>query len=215
MSKSENIRSMAGSGSSVADIARQVGVSYQHAYNVLKAAGSLPTAGSNVAPRTPTPGGGKSAKPPLLLDVLTAGGFVHAGRWILGDQGALVLDRPLTKDAGVYALVKDEVALYVGLATMGLAKRLYFYGRPGSTQRTSQRVNGLLKAELSTLPHIDIYVATPPDLTWNGLPISGNAGLELGLIEGFSLPWNIRGARKRDGIVEVAVIAANPIQTDE
>lgn len=110
-------------------------------------------------------------------------------------DGALVLDQPLPKNRGVYAFVKNGVALYVGLATMGLAKRLYFYGKPGVTQRTSQRVNELLKVELLSAPYIDIYTATPSNLEWNGLPVSGDAGLELGLIETFSLPWNIRGVR--------------------
>jgi hypothetical protein len=49
-----------------------------------------------------------------------------------------VLDRPLSKAVRVYAFAKDGIVLYVGVATMGLAKRLYFYGKPGVTQRTSQ-----------------------------------------------------------------------------
>jgi hypothetical protein len=79
---------------------------------------------------------------------------------------------------------------------MGLAKRFYFYARPGSTQRTSIRINSLLKAELQNATGIDVYTATPPELEWKGLPVSGIAGLELGLIERFSLPWNIRSAKK-------------------
>ena len=105
-----------------------------------------------------------------------------------------MLDQPLPKGVGVYAFVKDGFALYVGVVTMGLAKRLYFYGKPGVSQRTSLRLNGIIKNELLTTPAIDIYIAEPPDLEWNGLPVHGSAGLELGLIKKFSLPWNMRSA---------------------
>ena len=189
----------------MADIARKVGVRYQHAYNVLKAAGLLRVGPSNVMPlvgsdalaeshRPQTAKPTSAVKPALTVDRLVSGGFRHSARWLLADE-LLLLDQPLPTGRGVYAFVRDGAALYVGLATMGLAKRLYFYGKPGATQRTSQRINGLLKAELTTRPFIDIYTAVPPNLTWNGLPISGDAGLELGLIESFALPWNIRGVR--------------------
>jgi hypothetical protein len=204
VSKSDDIRALARDGFAVADIARRVGVRYQHAYNVLKAAGMLSEARSNVATRAGIIGGERapgaraasppSARPLLTAELLLRASFEHSARWILVD-GALVLDQPLPKNRGVYAFVKNGVALYVGLATMGLAKRLYFYGKPGVTQRTSQRVNELLKVELLSAPYIDIYTATPSNLEWNGLPVSGDAGLELGLIETFSLPWNIRGVR--------------------
>jgi hypothetical protein len=95
---------------------------------------------------------------------------------------------------GVYAFARDGVALYVGVATMGLAKRLYFYAKPGITQRTSQRLNGIIKSELQQVSFTDIYTSIPPDLEWNGLPIHGSAGLELGLIKRFALPWNMRSA---------------------
>lgn len=204
MSKSDDIRALAREGLQVADIARRVGVRYQHAYNVLKAAGMLADVRSNVASRAGVAGGEQtpraraasppSARPSLTTELLLKAAFECSARWMLMD-GALVLDQPLPKSRGVYAFVKDGAALYVGLATMGLAKRLYFYGKPGTTQRTSQRVNELLKTELQSAPHIDIFTAMPSNLEWNGLPVSGDAGLELGLIEAFSLPWNIRGVR--------------------
>jgi hypothetical protein len=114
---------------------------------------------------------------------------------VLSSTGNLVLDQPFPEAAGVYAFTKDGIALYVGVATMGLAKRLYFYRRPGVTQRTSQRLNGIIKSELTTVPAIDVYTAIPPDLEWNGLPIHGSAGLELGLIKRYSLPWNMRSSK--------------------
>jgi hypothetical protein len=37
----------------------------------------------------------------------------------------------------------------------------------------------------------------PADLEWRGLPIHGSAGLELGLIKKYALPWNMRSAGQR------------------
>lgn len=201
MSVSENIRGLAREGLDTAEIARRLGIRYQHAYNVLKADGAL-VAASKALSETPE----RAAivpipqKPLLTADILTAGGFTLAGRWVLSSAGDLQLDQLVPKAIGpkaigVYAFAKDGIVLYVGVATMGLAERLYFYGKPGATQRTSQRLNGVIKNELLTALAIDIYTAAPPDLEWNGLPVHGSAGLELGLIKKFALPWNMRGAR--------------------
>jgi hypothetical protein len=162
-----------------------------HAYNVLKAVQSGPRLGKAVAT---LPASSIGSKPTLSVGELVRAGFELAGRWLLSDAGHLTIDRPLPKAVGVYAFAKDGVVLYVGVATMGLAKRLYFYGKPGVTQRTSQRLNGIIRNELLTVPFIEIYTAMPDDLEWNGLPVHGSAGLELGLIKKFALPWNMRSA---------------------
>jgi hypothetical protein len=125
---------------------------------------------------------------------LESAGFEFAARWALSDEGELIIDRPLPKAVGVYAFAKDGTVVYVGVATMGLAKRIHFYRMPGATQRTSQRLNAIIKAELQATPYIEIYTATPDNLEWNGLPVHGSAGLELGLIKKFALPWNMRSA---------------------
>jgi len=189
VNKSEAIRSLARKGLAVADIARQVGVRYQFARNVLVAAGML-KAKSDAS----TPVKIKPSKPELTEDVLSRAGFERSSTWSLA-EGVLKLDRPLPKAPGVYSMVKNGKALYVGLATMGLAKRFYFYSRPGKTQKTSLRINALLKSELNKSAEIAIYTAAPPDLQWSGLPVSGIAGLEQGLIEAYLLPWNIRGVK--------------------
>ncbi len=191
MSVSEDIRALAREGVATAEIARRLGIRYQHAYNVLKAGGTLPAPSNGVSKAArPLP----QQKPPLPVDTLIAGGFTLSGRWLLSATNDLVLDQALPKGVGVYAFVKDSFALYVGVATMGLAKRLYFYGKPGVSQHTSLRLNGIIKNELLTTPAIDIYIAEPPDLEWNGLPVHGSAGLELGLIKKYALPWNMRSA---------------------
>ena len=192
MTTSSNIRALAREGLSTAQIARRLGIRYQHAYNVLKPTKELRAADAQSDARPQA--GNRPLKPALVVDELTASGFDLTSRWTLSGEGELALDQPLPRAIGVYAFVKSNVALYVGLATMGLARRIYFYGKPGATQRTSQRLNALLKNELLAGSAIDIYTAAPPDLEWNGLPIHGSAGLELGLIKKFALPWNKRSA---------------------
>lgn len=188
--KASRIRALAAEGLVTADIARQLGIRYQHAYKVLKRSSTGPAD----APPLPIQKPPRPEKPPLPVSVLTEGGFHHAGRWSLSPAENLVTDLPLPKEVGVYAFVKDGFATYLGVATMGIAKRLYFYGRPGISQRTSQRLNATIKEELRQAATIEIYVAFPSDLEWNGLPVHGSAGLELGLIKTYALPWNMRSA---------------------
>lgn len=196
MSTSDEIRSLAREGLSVSEIARKLDIRYQHAYGVLKADGALPksrsynrTMSNNSSQRAPA-----TQKPSLSVQELIKGGFELSGRWVLSAAKKLTLDGSLPNDPGVYAFAKDGIVLYVGVATMGLAKRLYFYGMPGPSQRTNQRLNGQMKRELLNAPYLEIYTAVPPDLEWNGLPVHGSAGLELGLIKKYALPWNMRSA---------------------
>lgn len=192
MNKSEKIHSLASAGLAVAEIARQVGVRYQFARNVLLRANMLKKA----ALRTGGPKSTLTTKPELHADRLVEAGFSHSGKWLIADNGELALERRLPKEPGVYCLARNGRVLYVGLATMGLAKRLYFYAKPGKTQLTSRRINKLLRKHLRAGETVDLYTVSPPNLEWKGLLVSGMAGLELGMIEAFDLPWNIRGAKK-------------------
>lgn len=189
MTKSDAIRTLAKQGLPVTEIAQRVGVRYQHAYNVLKQSGGVARTIQSKSATTTSP-----TKPPLTVQHLVDGGFHHAACWIVTDN-MVRLDRSLPKERGVYAFVIDSRAMYVGLATMSLAKRLYFYGRPGAGQKTNVRLNDIIRRQIAEQRDIiEVYVATPPQLEWNGLPVSGDAGLELGLIQSFSLPWNKRSA---------------------
>jgi hypothetical protein len=192
---SEDVRALANQGLGVAEIARRLGIRYQHAYGVLKRSGSLPRRDSAGKPVDQPAGRVRiRPKPPLSVDDLLGGGFALAGRWILTDAGEIALDRPVANAVGVYAFALDGVVAYVGVATIGIARRLNHYARPGRTQRTSRRLNHLIKTELLTRPFVDVYTAEPGDLEWNGLPVHGSAGLELGLIQKYALPWNKRSA---------------------
>jgi hypothetical protein len=197
MTKSEDIRALADQGLGAAEIAHKLGIRYQHAYGVLKRRGTLPPRRSVGKEITDVTGHEQiQSKPLLSVDGLVTGGFEYAGRWILTDTGEIALDRPMAKEVGVYAFAMDDRVLYVGVATIGIAKRLYFYAKPGIGQITNLRLNRVIKTELVTRPFIDVYTAIPGDLEWNGLPVHGSAGLELGLIKKYALPWNIRNARR-------------------
>src|SRR5947209_3476042 len=150
MTVSDEIRLLADQGLSVAEIARRLGIRYQHAYGVLKEKSRV------------------ERKPSLSVDRLVDSGFAFAGRWILANAGEIVLDRPVASAMGVYAFALDRVVMYVGVATTGLAGRLAFYAKPGGGQRTNLRLNGLIRTELATRPFLDIYTAMPGNLEWNG-----------------------------------------------
>ena len=187
MTKADDIRRLAAEGLSVSEIAARVGVRYQHAYNVLK------RSGATAAPRAVKPAA--QAKPPLHAQTLLNAGFHRASRWALDDTGLLILTDALPKEVGVYAFVRAGMVMYVGVATMGLAKRIYFYARPGVSQRTSLRLNDTIRRELHSAVEIEVLIAHPEDMQWNGLPVHGAAGLELGLIKAYALPWNMRSAK--------------------
>lgn len=82
---------------------------------------------------------------------------------------------------------------YIGTATMGLRKRMYSYSKPGKSQKTSIRINGLIKDELEAGNIVELIAAFPDPTTWNGLPVDQVTGLEAGLIKKFAPPWNKRG----------------------
>jgi hypothetical protein len=193
LTKADQIRALSDGTRTVAEIAAHMGVPYQHVDGVLRRSGLIGTT-------KPTMRAGRStpvevvAKPELSADTLLRAGFQRASGWAFDHAGSLVLTDPLPKEVGVYAFVKLGVVMYVGVATMGLAKRIYFYGKPGVSQRTSLRLNAIIREEIGNANNIDILIAQPEDMMWNGLPVHGAAGLELGLIKAYQLPWNMRSS---------------------
>ncbi len=185
--KSEKVRRLAKDGFSVSEIAAKLGVRYQHAYNILKR--------DRITARLGLEQRGSQQKPRLSVQGLLDSGFRRASRWNLDPSGKLALTKELSKDVGVYAFAIDGIVMYVGLATMGLSKRIYFYTKPGISQRTSLRLNKVMRKELKSASRIHVLVAHPKNSKWKGLPVHGAAGLELGLIKAYSLPWNMRGAK--------------------
>lgn len=184
-SKTELIKELSLRGLGTADIARRLGIHYSFAYTVLRNADLL-------SPR----GGAKKGtepKPTLERAQLLSGGFELSSAWLAGPDGDLTLAEPLPKQPGVYAFVLDEQALYVGVTLRTLAERMKLYLRGHSSQPTNVFMRERLLDVLQTRRSVDIYTICPPDQTWNEWPLSVSAGLEVGLIKRFQLPWNRKG----------------------
>lgn len=124
---------------------------------------------------------------------LKKAGFYVCGHWEMKGHGGITFVGDIPKDPGAYAHVVNGVVMYVGVATMGLKKRIYFYGKPGSTQRTSLRINDLIANELAKKRVVELLVVVPGATQWNGLPVDLASGLESGLIKKYMPPWNKRG----------------------
>lgn len=126
-------------------------------------------------------------------DTLRLAGFEDLGDWALQNGGLLTI-HSAPVGPGVYAFVIDLRVVYVGVAIGGLRRRLRCYARPGN-RKTATRINGEICAALEQGQDVRVLAATPPAMMWNGLPINGAAGLELGLIQTYDLPWNRQHAR--------------------
>lgn len=143
----------------------------------------------------------------LTVAILLEAGFQEVKCWGASEHR---IDPPkdLPAKRGVYAFALEDEVVYVGLASRSLKQRLNFYARPGASQRTNVRLNGMISELLRQGETVRILLAHPDDSEWSGLRLSGPEGLEAALIEDFDLPWNMRGSkrapaptltRKRDG----------------
>lgn len=175
MALADQILELARAGHSTAEIAASLDVRFNRVRSVVGKAGL------------------QLRKPPLTAEALLAGGFTFLGNWQPTTDGRISIDHVLPEAAGTYAFVADGVAVYVGVATAGLGRRLRMYTRSSERRKTWARIHGRIKHSLDEGVVVEVYVAKPPDLEWNGLPVHGGVGLELGLIQRFDLPWNTRG----------------------
>ncbi|WP_174851674.1 GIY-YIG nuclease family protein [Youhaiella tibetensis] len=197
----DKIRALLQEGYLRADIARFLGVRYQHVRGVAVAAGIEDglQRGIVVVPKSkPAP---KVTKD-VAIDVLVDAGFTLLGTWIASDAG-IGLSTPAPHDPGVYAFVVDGVVKYIGLTKSSFHRRMYNYQRPGATQSTSIRINQTIADHVAAGRVVEVYVAIPPPLEWNGLPIHSSAGLEAGLIEMIQPPWNKMGVASTGGTKSV------------
>ena len=124
--------------------------------------------------------------------VLKDAGFAMIGQWAL-DGETIALDRDAPNDPAVYAHIVDGDIYYIGSASVGLKGRLHFYAKPGRTQRTSVRVNGLIRNKLRHGHKVWVIAAFPKNTSWKGLPVDTVVGLESGLVRNIRPPWNRRG----------------------
>lgn len=188
----DKIRALLREGYLRADIARFLDVRYQHVRGVAVASGidgGLQRGIEVVAKAKPAP----KAPVDVGIDLLVDAGFVRLGTWIADGAGGIALETPAPRDPGVYAFVVGGVIKYIGLTKSGFHRRMHNYRRPGPTQSTSIRINQTIVELVAAGTIVEVYIAVPPALEWNGLPIHAAAGLEAGLIDMIQPPWNKMG----------------------
>lgn len=184
--KSDKIRALDKAGYARADIARYLGIRYQHVRKVLVDEGvSLDT-------KKPKKSKMKEEAIPLTVECLLKSGFLELGEWALLEDKIFLKDKYPNKPA-VYVFCENGTALYVGISSKNLAQRFKSYVKPGPTQTTSIRINALIAEKLKSACCIKIFVAHPEATEWNGLPVDIVTGLEAGMIERFKPVWNKRG----------------------
>lgn len=188
---SDKIRTLLREGYMRADIARFLGIRYQHVRKVAVDAGI--DCGLQVkAVKAPEMRAVSDAPEETPVDLLLRSGFVLLGNWMITD-GRLRLTHPAPNEPGVYAFVTHGVVRYIGLTKKGFGRRMYHYANPGNSQRTNQRIKEIITGLVSTDVIVSVYLAMPPALSWNGLPVNTAAGLEAGLIELIQPRWNRMG----------------------
>lgn len=183
--KADKIRALDQAGFARAEIARFLNISYQHVRNTLV---QRPT--NFVASRETPP---ERQLQPWSVSKLLEAGFERIGLCTLtGEESFQYSDRaPL--DAGVYAFAVDGLIKYVGLTRFGLRTRLGHYVYGHKAQKTSAHVKGLILGALRAGRQVEVLIARPPELSWNGLPVDGPAGLETALIKLIKPEWNRQG----------------------
>lgn len=193
---SDKIRALGLAGHKRADIARLLGIRYQHVRNVLLAAGITTGLQNDVeVEREPIAVKAPAARARAIsVDTLQASGFVLVGDWTANAGDGIQMSTRAPTAPGVYVFVVDGTIAYVGLSNSGLRRRLDQYRRGHAGQRTSARVKGLIRDALAGGHQVQVFVAMPPEQHWNTLPINTAAGLEAGLIQAIRPGWNILGA---------------------
>jgi len=133
--------------------------------------------------------------PITRTEQLIEGGFVRAGAWHRDEASGsirFVGEKPLPREAGVYAYAVCGVVHYVGSAQSGLRSRLRHY-EIAKTLRTAHRIRQEVLAVLAAGREVEVFTIVPPPETVNGLPVDMVLGLEAGLIRSWRPVWNRRG----------------------
>ena len=198
---SDKVRALLRVGYLRTEVAKFLGIRYQHVRKVAVDAGIEQglQRGIVVLPKAkPIP----KVREDFPIEILVDAGFSSIGTWVADDVGGIALSTPVPKDGGVYAFVVDGWIKYIGLTRSGFRSRMANYRAGQAGQKTSARVNQIISEHVSAGAVVEIYVATPPALEWNGLPVLTAAGLEAGLIKMIQPPWNKMGV---DSIAEYSV----------
>lgn len=162
---SAKIRALAAEGYPRADIARFLGVAYQHVHKVLEDAGSREGLRRSNTPSTSR----KPTAAPLTVEAIMTAGFTRLGGWRAIDDD-IELDIPAPKEPEVYAFAVNGIIQYVGVTHNTFHQRMYQYQRGDPGQKTNARIKPAIAAELAKGKVVEIYLAMPDPTTWNGLP---------------------------------------------
>lgn len=190
--KSEKIRALLHEGYMRTEVADFLNIRYQHVRKVAVDAGIEGglQRGLVVVPRSkPIP----KVRADVAIDVLADAGFERLGMWVADGAGGIGLDTSAPRDAGVYVFVVDGLIKYIGVSRAGIRSRMSNYRLGQAGQKTSARVNQIINEHVKAGTVVEIYIAMPPALEWNGLPVITAAGLEAGLIKMIQPPWNKMG----------------------
>lgn len=192
--KADKIRALDAAGFSRTEIAQFLNIRYQHVRNTLVAGPPKQKRSPNGSkPNVPRFSATLKRAEPWPKEKLLAAGFELLGACALNDDGGFVYSDTAPTDAGVYAFAVDGTVKYVGLTRFGLRTRLGHYVYGHKAQKTSHRIKGLIMKALHSEHKVEVLIAQPPALEWNGLPVDGPSGLETGLIKLIRPEWNVQG----------------------
>jgi hypothetical protein len=189
---SDKIRALLREGYLRTEVAKFLDIRYQHVRKVAVDAGiegGLQRGLVVVAKSKPIP----NVREEVAIDVLIDAGFERLGTWIADGAGGIALNTPAPRDGGVYAFAVEGMIKYIGVSRAGIRSRMSNYRAGQKGQKTSARVNQIINDHVAMGAVVEIYVAMPPALEWNGLPVITSAGLEAGLIRMIQPPWNKMG----------------------
>lgn len=189
--KASKIRALAKAGYLRTEIASILKIRYQHVRNVLVQSG-IESGKRRSSPTEPKPRKLHTAKP-VPVSRFAQAGFERVGACRLIANDAFDFTAQAPPDPGVYAFVVNGMIAYIGLTRRSLRQRLGHYVYGHEKQKTSARVKRLIIGALRKGDEVEVFIARPPDLEWNGLPVDGPSGLETALIRTIRPRWNQQG----------------------
>ncbi len=190
VTKADKIRALDKAGFSRTGIAQFLDIRYQHVRNTLVQGQPVGLLQRKPAPSTP-----RREIEPWPVERLFGAGFEFVAQCELLEKTSFSYSALAPSEAGVYAFAVNGFIKYVGLTRFGLRTRLGHYVYGHAAQATSARIKGLILEALNASSEVQVLVARPPQLEWNGLPVDGPAGLETGLIRLIKPEWNQQGNR--------------------